>query len=56
MSAQHTGHHRLTLTSPQRRLVMWLVLSVFAALLAWFGFRGYLNPDLLFHFSNSLYC
>jgi hypothetical protein len=56
MSAQHTGHHRLTLNSPQRRLVMWLVLSVFAALLAWFGFRGYFNPELLFHFANGLYC
>lgn len=39
----------------RRWLVMWLVLSVLAALLAWFGFRGYLTPDLLFHFSNSLY-
>jgi len=39
-----------------RRLVTWIVLSVFAALLAYFGFRGYLNPDLLFHFANSLYC
>ena len=40
----------------RRRLVMWIVLSVFAALLAYFGFRGYLNPDLLFHFANALYC
>lgn len=40
----------------RRRLVMWLVLSVFAALLVWFGFRGYFTPELLFHFSNALYC
>ena len=40
----------------RRRLVMWLVLSVFAALLAYFGFRGYLNPELLFHFANSFVC
>jgi hypothetical protein len=39
-----------------RRVVVWLMLSVLAALLGWFGFRGYLNPELLFHFANSLYC
>lgn len=43
--------------SPQRRrLMMWLVLSVLAALLGYFGFRGYLNPELLFHFANALHC
>ena len=43
--------------SPERhRVVRWLVLSVLAALLAYFGFRAYLNPELLFHFSNSFYC
>ena len=43
--------------SPERhRMMMWLVLSVLAALLAYFGFRAYLNPELLFHFSNSFYC
>lgn len=40
----------------RRRMLMWLMLSVFAALLAYFGFRGYLNPELLFHFANSLNC
>ena len=45
------------LASPERRrLAMWLVLSVFAALLAYFGFRGYFNPELLFQFGNSLHC
>jgi hypothetical protein len=38
------------------RWLKWLMISVLAALVAWFGFRGYLNPDLLFHFANSLYC
>ena len=43
--------------APQRkRLLMWLMLSVLAALVGWVGFRGYLNPELLFHFANSLYC
>ena len=40
----------------RRRQLMWLMLSVLVALLAYFGFRGYLNPELLFHFANSLYC
>ena len=43
-------------SAQRRRLVMWIVLSVFAALLAYFGFRGYLNPELFFHFANALYC
>ena len=32
----------------QLRPLIWLVLSVLAALLAWFGFRGYLNPSCFF--------
>jgi hypothetical protein len=43
-------------TGSGARWVKWLMLSVLAALLGWFGFRGYLNPELLFHFANSLYC
>ncbi|MDB5904995.1 MAG: hypothetical protein JWM26_3873 [Betaproteobacteria bacterium] len=39
-----------------RRAAVWLMLSVLAALLGWLAFRGYLNPELLFHFANSLYC
>ena len=43
--------------APQRtRLVVWVMLSVLAALIGWVGFRGYLNPELLFHFANQLYC
>ena len=40
----------------RRRMLMWVMLSVLAALLGYFGFRAYLNPELLFHFGNSLYC
>ncbi|MES2563178.1 MAG: hypothetical protein V4637_10670 [Pseudomonadota bacterium] len=39
-----------------KRLAVWVMLGVFAALLGWLGLRGYLNPELLFHFANSLYC
>lgn len=56
MTAQQTDHGSPSLAPIQVRAVIWLVLSVFAALLAWFGFRGYLNPELLFNFANSLYC
>ena len=39
-----------------KRLAVWLILGVLAALLGWFGLRGYFNPELLFHFANSLHC
>ena len=39
-----------------RRALAWVVLSLLAATIGWLGFRGYLNPELLFHFANSLYC
>jgi hypothetical protein len=55
--------HGLHLSQPERkstpgarRVIVWIALSVIAATLTWLGFRGYLNPDLLFHFANSLYC
>jgi hypothetical protein len=45
------------LASPERRrLVMWIVVSVFASLVAYFGFRGYLTPELFFQFANALHC
>lgn len=56
MTAQRTSGDRPSLAPIEVRALVWLVLSVFAALLAWFGFRGYLNPELLFQFANSLYC
>ena len=55
--------HGLHFTHPERisapgvrRAIAWIVLSVLAATVAWLGFRGYLSPELLFHFANSLYC
>ena len=41
---------------PSWRLLKWLVISMFVALLAYFAFRGYVSPDLLFNFSSSFYC
>ena len=55
--------HDLTRSHPEhksapgvRRGVAWVVLSLLAAAVAWFGFRGYLSPELLFHFANALAC
>ena len=39
-----------------KRILLWVILTVFAALVAYFGIRGYLSPELLFNFSNSFYC
>lgn len=57
MSVSNQTEHPAGTGAPERRpLLMWIVLSILAALVAWLAFRAYLNPELLFHFSNSLYC
>lgn len=38
------------------RLLMWALLAVLAAVLAYLGFRGYFSPELLFNFSNAFSC
>jgi hypothetical protein len=43
-------------TGTSQRMLMWLVLAVLTALVVYFGFRGYLSPELLFHFANGLHC
>lgn len=42
--------------SQARRVLLWLMLAVLAALLVYFAFRGYFSPELLFNFSNSFAC
>ena len=39
-----------------KRILLWLMLAALAALVAYFGLRGYLSPELLFNFSNSFTC
>jgi hypothetical protein len=58
MSTQAVEESRLNgMGAVQRRRVLaWAVLAMLAALLGWFGFRGYLNPELLFLFANALHC
>ena len=39
-----------------RRILLWLMLAVLAALIAYIAFRGYFSPALLFNFSNAFSC
>jgi hypothetical protein len=39
-----------------RRMMMWLILAVLAALVGLASFRGYLSPEMLINFANSFYC
>jgi len=59
MAAQATGRATTMLNvrmNQGQRVLLWLMLAVLAALVAYFGIRGYLSPELLFNFSNSFYC
>jgi hypothetical protein len=57
MTAQRMDEHGFGMGARERRrMLTWLMLAVIVGLLTYFGFRGYLNPELLFHFANSLYC
>jgi cytochrome c oxidase subunit IV len=59
MAAQATGRATTMLNvrmNQGQRVLLWLMLTVLAALVAYFGIRGYLSPELLFNFSNSFYC
>jgi len=40
------------ITQP-KRILLWLML---AALVTYFGIRGYLSPELLLNFSNTFTC
>jgi cytochrome c oxidase subunit IV len=42
--------------SQTRRMLMWMMLAVLAALVSYFGFRGYLHPELLINFASTFYC
>jgi hypothetical protein len=43
------------MTQP-KRILLWLVLLALAALVTWFGIRGYLSPEMLFSLANSFSC
>jgi len=39
-----------------RGVLLWLMLAVLAAVVAYLGFRGYFSPEFLFNFSNAFSC
>jgi hypothetical protein len=39
-----------------KRILLWAMLAVLAALLAYSAFRGYFSPELMFNFSNAFTC
>jgi hypothetical protein len=39
-----------------KRVMLWVMLAVLAALLAYGAFRGYFSPELLLNFSNVFTC
>ena len=39
-----------------RSILVWAMLAALAALVTYFGFRGYVSAELLFNFGNSFYC
>ena len=42
--------------SQPRRLALWVLVGVLAALLSYIAFRSYLSPDFLINFSNAFHC
>lgn len=43
-------------TSPKRRLILWVLLSLLALALVALAMRGYLAGDMLFNFANLMNC
>jgi len=39
-----------------RKILMWALLAALATVISYFSFRGYLGPEFLMNFANSLYC
>jgi hypothetical protein len=44
------------MTATQRKMLVWLLLSVLVALLSYAAFRGYFSPELLLGFANTFSC
>ncbi len=45
-----------SMTEARRKLLVWILLSMIAAVVSYATFRGYLSPDLLLGFANSFSC
>jgi cytochrome c oxidase subunit IV len=61
LATRNRGAHLATamlnarMTQP-KRILLWLMLTALAALVTYFGIRGYLSPELLLNFSNTFTC
>ncbi len=44
------------MTQTQKKMLVWMLLSILAALMTYATFRGYLSPDFLLGFANSFSC
>ncbi len=44
------------MTEAQKKMLVWIMLSMLAALMTYATFRGYLSPDFLLGFANSFSC
>lgn len=44
------------MTSSARKLLMWMILSAFAAIVTYAAFRGYLGAEFLIGFANTFSC
>ena len=43
-------------TTAGRRVIVWMILAMLAALVTWFAFRGYFTAELLLNFSSAFNC
>jgi len=39
-----------------RKILVWAMVAVLAALVTYVSFRGYVSAEMLFNFGNSFYC
>ena len=44
------------MTANQRKMLVWILLAVLAALVTYVTFRGYLSPEFLLSFANTFSC
>ena len=55
--AGRSGSDAVIRDLPQiRRILRWLLIALLAALISYYGFRGYLGPEMLLNFSNTFTC
>jgi hypothetical protein len=54
---EQAGNDDVPREIPQiRRILRWVLIAALAALISYFSFRSYLDPELLFNFANSFTC